>query len=88
MGRYSAGKEAMVNKEPSAIKKSLGYQRDRTVFLGRLFRTAFRCPDRYHRLRLGATATTAMTHIAIQESLDGKAVVWLEKVNNEQYHGK
>ncbi|HKI86819.1 MAG TPA: cupin domain-containing protein [Thermoanaerobaculia bacterium] len=33
----------------------------------------------------GATATTAMTHIAIQEQLDGKAVDWLEKVTDEQY---
>ncbi len=33
----------------------------------------------------GATATTAMTHIAIQEKLDGKAVDWLEKVTDEQY---
>ena len=33
----------------------------------------------------GATATTAMTHIAIQERLDGKAVDWLEKVSEEQY---
>jgi quercetin dioxygenase-like cupin family protein len=33
----------------------------------------------------GATPTTAMTHIAIQESLDGKAVEWLEKVTDEQY---
>ena len=33
----------------------------------------------------GATATTAMTHIAIQERLDGKAVEWLEKVSDEQY---
>jgi quercetin dioxygenase-like cupin family protein len=35
-----------------------------------------------------ATATTAMTHIAIQEQLDGKAVVWLEKVSDEQYRVK
>jgi len=35
----------------------------------------------------GATATTAMTHIAIQENLDGKAVEWMEKVSDEQYHG-
>ena len=34
----------------------------------------------------GATATTAMTHIAIQEQLDGKTVDWMEKVSNEQYH--
>jgi quercetin dioxygenase-like cupin family protein len=34
----------------------------------------------------GATATTAMTHIAIQESLDGKAVEWLEHVSDEEYH--
>jgi len=33
----------------------------------------------------GATATTAMTHIAIQEYLDGKAVDWMEKVSDEQY---
>lgn len=33
----------------------------------------------------GATATTAMTHIAIQEALDGKPVDWLEKVSDEQY---
>ena len=34
----------------------------------------------------GATATTAMTHIAIQEQLDGKTVEWLEHVTAEQYH--
>lgn len=33
----------------------------------------------------GATATTAMTHIAIQEKLDGKVVDWLEKVSDDQY---
>ncbi len=33
----------------------------------------------------GATPTTAMTHIAIQEHLDGKAVDWMEKVSDEQY---
>jgi quercetin dioxygenase-like cupin family protein len=33
----------------------------------------------------GATATTAMTHIAIREKLDGKAVDWMEKVSDEQY---
>jgi quercetin dioxygenase-like cupin family protein len=33
----------------------------------------------------GAAATTAMTHIAIQEQLNGKAVEWLEKVSDEQY---
>jgi quercetin dioxygenase-like cupin family protein len=33
----------------------------------------------------GATATTAMTHIAILEALDGKTVDWLEKVTDEQY---
>lgn len=35
----------------------------------------------------GASATTAMTHIAIQEQLDGKAVDWLEQVTDEQYRG-
>ena len=33
----------------------------------------------------GATPTTAMTHIAIQESLDGKVVDWMEHVSDEQY---
>jgi len=33
----------------------------------------------------GASPTTAMTHIAIQEALDGKNVDWLEKVTDEQY---
>ena len=33
----------------------------------------------------GATPTTAITHIAIQEQLEGKAVEWLEKVSEEQY---
>jgi quercetin dioxygenase-like cupin family protein len=33
----------------------------------------------------GATTTTAMTHLAIQEKLDGKAVEWLEQVSDEQY---
>ncbi len=36
----------------------------------------------------GATATTAMSHIAIQEKLDGKSVDWLEHVTDEQYKGK
>lgn len=33
----------------------------------------------------GATPRTAMTHIAVQESLNGKTVDWLEKVTDEQY---
>jgi quercetin dioxygenase-like cupin family protein len=33
----------------------------------------------------GATPTTAMTHIAIVEKLDGKAVEWMEKVTEEEY---
>ena len=35
----------------------------------------------------GASPTTAMTHIAIQERLNGKAVDWMEKVSDEQYQG-
>jgi quercetin dioxygenase-like cupin family protein len=35
----------------------------------------------------GATATTGMTHIAIQEQLDGKVVDWMEQVSDEQYRG-
>jgi quercetin dioxygenase-like cupin family protein len=33
----------------------------------------------------GATPMTAMTHIAIQEALNGKNVDWMEKVSDEQY---
>jgi quercetin dioxygenase-like cupin family protein len=33
----------------------------------------------------GASPSTSMTHIAIQENLDGKAVEWMEKVTDEQY---
>lgn len=33
----------------------------------------------------GAAPTNAMTHIAIQEALDGKMVDWMEKVSDEQY---
>ena len=33
----------------------------------------------------GATATTAMTHIAVQEALDGTAVEWMEKVGDGEY---
>ena len=36
----------------------------------------------------GTTATTAMTHIAIQEQLDGKNADGVEKVSDEQYKGK
>ena len=34
----------------------------------------------------GASPSTAMTHIAIQEALDGNAVDWLEKVSDAQYN--
>ena len=36
----------------------------------------------------GASPTTAMSHIAIQEELDGKHVEWMEKVTDEQYKGE
>jgi quercetin dioxygenase-like cupin family protein len=42
------------------------------------------CPPG-HKHWHGATSTTAMTHIAIQEALNGKAVDWLERVTDEQY---
>jgi quercetin dioxygenase-like cupin family protein len=35
----------------------------------------------------GASPTTAMTHIAVQEALDSKVVDWMEKVGDEQYQG-
>ena len=42
------------------------------------------CPCN-HRHWHGATSTTAMTHIAIAEALDGKAVEWMEPVSEAQY---
>ncbi|GJE52717.1 hypothetical protein GOFOIKOB_5791 [Methylobacterium tardum] len=33
----------------------------------------------------GASPTTAMSHIAIQEALNGSPVTWMEKVSDEQY---
>ncbi len=36
----------------------------------------------------GASGTTAMTHMAIQEALDGKAVDWMEHVSDEQYEAR
>jgi quercetin dioxygenase-like cupin family protein len=33
----------------------------------------------------GATATTSMTHVAVQEALDGKVVDWMEQVTDEEY---
>lgn len=36
----------------------------------------------------GAGPTTAMSHLAIQEALDGKAVDWLEKVTDAEYEAK
>jgi quercetin dioxygenase-like cupin family protein len=36
----------------------------------------------------GASPASAMTHVAISEMLDGKAVHWMEKVTDEQYDGR
>ena len=36
----------------------------------------------------GASPTTAMTHVAIQEQLDGKAVEWMEHVTDDQYQAR
>ncbi|HPE49572.1 MAG TPA: cupin domain-containing protein [Hyphomonas sp.] len=44
------------------------------------------CPPG-HKHWHGATATTAMTHIAIQEALDGVNVTWMEQVSDEEYFG-
>jgi quercetin dioxygenase-like cupin family protein len=42
------------------------------------------CPPE-HKHWHGATPTTAMTHIAVQESLDGSPVTWMEHVTDEEY---
>jgi quercetin dioxygenase-like cupin family protein len=36
----------------------------------------------------GASPAVAMTHIAIQEALNGKVVEWMEKVTDDDYHGR
>lgn len=43
-----------------------------------------RCPPGVKHWH-GATPTTAMTHIAVQEALNSKVVDWMEKVSDEQY---
>jgi quercetin dioxygenase-like cupin family protein len=42
------------------------------------------CPPN-HRHWHGATPTTGMTHIAVQDALDGKTVDWMERVTDEVY---
>jgi quercetin dioxygenase-like cupin family protein len=42
------------------------------------------CPPD-HKHWHGASATTSMTHIGIQEALNGVSVVWMEKVTDEEY---
>ena len=36
----------------------------------------------------GASPTTALTHIAVQEQLDGKNVEWMEEVSDDQYRAE
>ncbi len=42
------------------------------------------CPPG-HKHWHGATSTTAMTHIAVQEALEGVNVIWMDKVTDEEY---
>lgn len=42
------------------------------------------CPPKERHWH-GATSTTAMSHIAIQEALEGRVIEWMEKVSDEQY---
>ena len=46
----------------------------------------FCLPDRRHRH--GATPDSRMSHIALQEALDGKVVTWMEKVSDADYLGE
>lgn len=62
-----------VQKEGEA--KQIIHQGDVVYFL----------PDEKHWH--GATDTTAMSHIAIQEKRDGSPVKWMEQVSEEQYRG-
>jgi quercetin dioxygenase-like cupin family protein len=45
------------------------------------------CPPKVKNWH-GASPTTAMTHIAITGTVNGKNVEWMEKVTDEQYNGK
>jgi hypothetical protein len=44
----------------------------------------YRTPEKHWHV---AAPTTAMSHIAIQEKLNGKNVDWMEQVSDEQYQG-
>ena len=48
--------------------------------------TVFFAPNEKHWH--GASPDTAMTHLAMQEALDGTHVTWMEKVSDDQYSGK
>ena len=45
-----------------------------------------RCPANQKHWH-GATPHEGMTHIAVQEAVDGKNVTWMKKVTDEEYHG-
>ena len=63
----------------AASESGAGAGSDRMVVTPSGSRDSFEAPPEYF------TATNAMTHIAIQEFLDGENVVWLDPVTDEQY---
>src|SRR5437773_1242270 len=75
LGSPDAQREDVPGMDRAAIRRIAGSRRGNPLNAGRCF------ADRPAR-----RVTTAMTHIAIVERLDGKAVDWMEKVTDEQYH--
>jgi|ERR1700737_2276035 prephenate dehydrogenase len=79
-GKARAGTPAEAAKEAEALLLAVHWSRIDDVLMQTGDLTS---PGEKHWH--GATPTTAMTHIAIHEKLDGKVVEWMEQVSDEQY---
>ena len=64
------------------LRRGLGGEKREEIRAG----DVVRCPPNKKHWH-GATPKTAMTHIAIAEKLNGKAIQWMEHVTDEQYLG-
>ena len=84
--RIAGAVEAAIATGYRLIDKAASYAVERQVGEG-IRRSRMVCPPGEKHWH-GATATTGMSHIAIQEALDGKVVEWLEKVSDEEYLGR
>ena len=76
----AAAKSSTAPANPNFVKARLGLVR--AIWPPQPPGPAITAGGHFH----GATPTTAMTHIAIQEKLNGSPVTWMEKVSDEQYN--